>query len=262
MSNTDGAGALPDVGASDDVSRVHSVLEIKKKALLKSISEKKERQRANEMITEKKDMIPDAIDELVKLGYTFERIHKESGIKGQFLKDAFELSGRPVMLAELPNQIRIGVKKQCSKPMGNVALKSTNIKTPPSVPTTTILAAKKRKLKERPVWLKDLVIDLTSSGDESEPQCTNSAPYLPANDAEVMTQSTPETKFINIASEVGRITMRLKIEIARLKQRLRSAEEVLLTEETMEMLLDKKNIMLGEMEGLFSEIIAKKQSIK
>ncbi|CEP62604.1 uncharacterized protein LALA0_S05e09340g [Lachancea lanzarotensis] len=228
----------------------------RKIALLQSISDKKAKLKYDTMLAERREQVSDAIDDIVRLGYSYENVLKESGINAQFLRDAFESTGRTVPLTEdmvmdAPEDTHTKRPKQSDlKPLNDID-KVNLIRKHTTRPITR--SWKKQKVTEaRPEWLSNLVIDVTSSGDDSEHDQLSRKPLIPASN-----RPSPEYQVVNVNSEVSRISMRLKIEISRLTQRLRAAQDLPIGEDLLTCLQDKKRTMHDDITRLFEEIAAK-----
>ncbi|SCU99430.1 LAFA_0G24014g1_1 [Lachancea sp. 'fantastica'] len=236
----------------------HLSLADRKNALLKSISERKAKLRNDTILAEKREDVCNAIDDVVRLGYTFENL-KDSGINAQFLREAFESTGRTVPIAEdiiidTAEETETEKPKQPdSKHVDHFVTAKLNQKH-----TTHPTSARPRKnhdmTRVRPKWLANLVIDLTSSEDDSDHELLDRKPTTYAS-----TRASPETQIINVNSEVSRISMRLKIEISRLTHRIRAAQDLPINDALITSLEDKKNTMLDDINGLFDEIAANKK---
>ncbi|SCU79451.1 LADA_0B00738g1_1 [Lachancea dasiensis] len=234
-----------------------SVLEAKKRALLRSIAERKQKAQNDRLKTEAKDSVLTAVEELVRLGFSFDSLSREPLLSKEFLKEAFEESGRTVSIMET-NSSKVNTTFDHVNPVIEPVQVDTPAPLEAQLLPTAEPAFKRRSVNKSPVWLQDLVIDLTSSGDDDDtansgeidaPHQSHGGVLGPANNATA----------INIGSEVSRLTMRLKIEISRLRQRLKACQSASITENTLKVLLDKKEDMIQDIESLFLELEARKE---
>ncbi|SCU81552.1 LAME_0B07624g1_1 [Lachancea meyersii CBS 8951] len=254
MSDVQESNVISRQQITSTVNNTRRSLEERRKALLKSISDKKEKLRNDIVLTEKKEQVRDAIDDIIRLGYSFEKLRDESGISPRFLREAFESTGR---VLAVPDSVTDEVQEK--EAIASESEHTENTETPHSTPNPTSYSSKapstkRRKLAaERPVWLRDLVIDLTSSGDESDYEVQEKKPPV------IEERTQRESDIINLGSEVSRIGMRLKIEISRLTQRIRATHQLPMNDELLAPLMDRKNSMLNDITTLFDEIISKKQ---
>ncbi|KAM3159449.1 hypothetical protein ACU8KH_05534 [Lachancea thermotolerans] len=250
----------------EKVNCIKERLESKRKALLNSITEKRKLQKSLQLRKEQGKQVIDAVTELSRLGFSFTQIVAEAGVNSQFLQCVYEKAGRPAPTPSVLTPPNVGKEKEVYE--GHDHERSAETKPVPSsqrqLTTRSGLAIdkkgrsmiKRRRTREQPQWLNNLVINLDSSEDEEQDDSTTgqikSLPAAPLT--KISSATKPAGIPININAEVGRITMRLKIEVSRLKQRIKSSQGFSLDKESTKALADKKAIMLKDIEELFEEL--------
>ncbi|CUS23032.1 LAQU0S08e00628g1_1 [Lachancea quebecensis] len=255
------------------INRIKERLESKRQALLNSISEKKELQKSLGLREEQDKQVLGAVVELSRLGFSFNQIVAEAGVDSSFLKRAYEKGGRS---APNPPRLTLSSTGKAKEIYGGEnynrnpeAKANRNLQHQPttrggiSIQNKGRPMIKKRRTREQPQWLNNLVIDLNSSEDERKDDATISQVRPPStatlaeNSPAIKTAGAPTKPAgvpININAEVGRITMRLKIEISRLKQRIKSSQGFSLDKQGTKALADKKAVILKDIEELFEEV--------
>lgn len=255
-------------------------LALKRQALLESIAERKEQEKALREIEKKRNEVQLALCELARLGYGFEKILVESNIDQEFLSNVFKQAGLPTVLTKsnvslstspiIENQGTSNAVDFANENRKAVKLPSdvfqslresetpSNLRESPACPSNN--GRPFSTCETRPDWLKDLVLDLVSSEEESdqfEVLADDTQEELKStihSNSAVDEKITSTQPTLNVNAEIGKIMMRLKVEISRLKFQIEASQQLEISSSMKKSLLVKKKAITTDIETLFGLI--------
>ncbi|SCU90096.1 LAMI_0E00606g1_1 [Lachancea mirantina] len=253
----------PNIAPSSEVLKE---LQAKRRALLESISCRKQERDQKIIQKHTQQEVTSAIYELTRLGYDFKRLLAESGVNKSFLKKQYELLNMPVTdndhydpiekessasagdhHGELPRKRQHTNNETCAGPSYEIETNGVSLS---NVELNVIdvgeASTKIARIQGKPDWLKNLVIQIESSDEEDAVQ-TDTSTIVP-------TQEQPLTPHLNLNAEMSRILMRLKIEILRLKRRAANTDDdSKLSASMVEILLAKKQDVCDDLDAFLKE---------
>lgn len=255
-------------------------LALKRQALLESIAEKKEQEKALREIEKKRNEVQLALCELARLGYGFEKILVESNIDQEFLSNVFKQAGLPTVLTKsnvslstspiIENQGTSNAvdfaneNRKAVKLPSDVFQSLRESETPSNLRESPACSSNNGRpfstCETRPDWLKDLVLDLVSSEEESDQFEVLADDTQEELKSTIHSNSAVDEKIastqptLNVNAEIGKIMMRLKVEISRLKFQIEASQQLEISSSMKKILLVKKKAITTDIETLFGLI--------